>query len=108
MSTAYIFCTFQILKDRLDRLYELKGQGDSSIPDSALAPGDVTMAVAETLKDHPDPISEIRSMSFFVDFGVFCLKLPDVSPNWIQRSGYIYTLSFTKGLISHIFFPIVL
>ncbi|VDO12083.1 unnamed protein product [Rodentolepis nana] len=56
------FCSFQILKDRLDRLYELRGQGDSSIPDSALAPGNVTMAVAESLKDHPDPISELRRL----------------------------------------------
>lgn len=46
----------------MDRLYEQRARGDSSLPDPAVAPGDITMAVAESLKDHPDPISEIRSM----------------------------------------------
>ncbi|KAM7533123.1 hypothetical protein Aperf_G00000121047 [Anoplocephala perfoliata] len=52
----------KFLRERLDRLYELNSQGCPSGPESGLAPGDVTTAVAESLNDHPDPISEIRRL----------------------------------------------
>ncbi|VDD76726.1 unnamed protein product [Mesocestoides corti] len=53
-------CTFQILQERVCRLYESRSkqtaQGDVETTES----GNITLAVHERLKDHPDPISEIQ------------------------------------------------
>lgn len=49
-----------ILQDRLARFYESRGQGGALETSPEL--GEVTMAVAESLKNHPDPLSEIQKL----------------------------------------------
>ena len=55
------YFVFQILQDRLTRLYESRSQSGVLYPGAVS--GDVTMEVAESLKDHPDPIGEVQSES---------------------------------------------
>lgn len=53
------FIIRQILQDRLARFYESRTSCDA--PEPAPEMGEVTMEVAESLKHHPDPLSEIQS-----------------------------------------------
>ncbi|KAL5107149.1 Mitochondrial thiamine pyrophosphate carrier [Taenia crassiceps] len=50
----------KILQDRLARFYESRTQGGA--PEPAPKMGEVTMEVAESLKHHPDPLSEIQKL----------------------------------------------
>ncbi|CDS43722.1 mitotic spindle assembly checkpoint protein [Echinococcus multilocularis] len=49
-----------ILQDRLARFYESRAQGGALETSPEL--GEVTMAVAESLKNHPDPLLEIQKL----------------------------------------------
>ncbi|VDM04960.1 unnamed protein product [Schistocephalus solidus] len=75
MEIAFLF---QILQDRLSRLYEKR-----SVTADAHNCGNVTMAVQEALKDHPDPLSEIKRKchSAQLDSGN-CLKKELSAEKW--------------------------